>query len=54
MGDQGMSVIGWKLDREQRAELLEQFPPEWPDDPLPEGFRIGFPPRPAPDPAAWG
>ena len=25
-----------------------------PDDPLPEGFRIGFPPRPAPDPAAWG
>jgi len=24
------------------------------DDPLPEGFRIGFPPRPAPDPAAWG
>lgn len=26
-----MSVIGWKLDREQRAELLAQFPPEWPD-----------------------
>jgi proline racemase len=25
-----------------------------PDDPLPEGFRIGFPPREAPDPAAWG
>ena len=25
-----------------------------PDDPLPEGFRIGFPPRPAPDPEAWG
>jgi proline racemase len=25
-----------------------------PDDPLPEGFRIGFPPRPAPNPAAWG
>jgi proline racemase len=24
-----------------------------PDDPLPEGFRIGFPPRPAPDPEAW-
>jgi len=24
-----------------------------PDDPLPDGFRIGFPPRPAPDPAAW-
>jgi len=26
-----MSVIGWKLDRAQRTELLEQFPPEWPD-----------------------
>jgi proline racemase len=24
-----------------------------PDDPLPEGFRIGFPPRAAPDPSAW-
>jgi proline racemase len=24
-----------------------------PEDPLPEGFRIGWPPRPAPDPAAW-
>jgi len=24
-----------------------------PEDPLPEGFRIGFPPRPAPDPSAW-
>jgi proline racemase len=24
-----------------------------PDDPLPDGFRIGFPPRPAPDPGAW-
>lgn len=26
-----MSVIGWKLDRAQRTELLAQFPPEWPD-----------------------
>jgi proline racemase len=25
-----------------------------PDDPLPEGFRIGSPPRPAPDPEVWG
>lgn len=25
-----------------------------PDDPLPEGFRIGCAPRPAPDPEAWG
>jgi proline racemase len=24
-----------------------------PDDPLPEGFRIGFPARAAPDPSAW-
>jgi len=24
-----------------------------PEDPLPEGFRIGFAPRPAPDPGAW-
>ena len=24
-----------------------------PDDPLPDGFRIGFPPRSAPDPSAW-
>jgi proline racemase len=24
-----------------------------PDDPLPEGFRIGHPPRPAPDPSTW-
>lgn len=25
----GDSVIGWKLDREQRAELLQQFPPRY-------------------------
>jgi hypothetical protein len=25
------SVIGWKLDREQRAELLKQFPPRYHD-----------------------
>lgn len=24
-------VIGWKLDRGQRAELLERFPPRYPD-----------------------
>ena len=24
------SVIGWKLDREQRSELLERFPPRYP------------------------
>jgi hypothetical protein len=25
----GDTVIGWKLDREQRAELLQQFPPRY-------------------------
>jgi hypothetical protein len=25
----GDSVIGWKLDREQRRELLQQFPPRY-------------------------
>ncbi|HEX9964929.1 MAG TPA: hypothetical protein VGB04_08080 [Allosphingosinicella sp.] len=27
----GDSVIGWKLDREQRKELLQQFPPYYPE-----------------------
>ncbi|WJM25986.1 hypothetical protein QUC32_03235 [Novosphingobium resinovorum] len=26
-----MSVIGWKLDTQERSSLLERFPPEWPD-----------------------
>jgi len=26
-----MSVTGWKLDRAQRAMLLERLPPAWPD-----------------------
>ena len=25
------SVIGWKLDRDQREELLRRFPPRYPD-----------------------
>lgn len=25
------SVIGWKLDRQQRAEMLARFPPRYPD-----------------------
>ena len=25
------SVIGWKLDRQQRDQLLEQFPPRYRD-----------------------
>jgi len=24
-------VTGWKLDEDERAMLLERFPPEWPD-----------------------
>lgn len=28
---EGESVIGWKLDREQRKELLQQFPPRYPN-----------------------
>jgi hypothetical protein len=27
----GDSVIGWKLDRDQRTELLQQFPPRYPN-----------------------
>ena len=26
-----MTAIGWKLDEDERAELLERFPPQWPD-----------------------
>jgi len=28
-GGDGDAVIGWKLDREQRKELLQQFPPRY-------------------------
>lgn len=28
---EGNSVIGWALDRDQRAELLQQFPPRFAD-----------------------
>jgi hypothetical protein len=27
----GDAVIGWKLDRDQRVELLQQFPPAYPE-----------------------
>ena len=27
--DKGETVIGWKLDRDQRKELLQQFPPKF-------------------------
>jgi hypothetical protein len=27
----GDGVIGWKLDRDQRTELLQQFPPRYPN-----------------------
>ena len=26
-----MTTTGWRLDPQDRAELLERFPPEWPD-----------------------
>jgi hypothetical protein len=26
-----MPVTGWKLDREERKQLLARFPPEWPE-----------------------
>jgi len=29
MAGKGGKVIGWKLDREQRKELLQQFPPRY-------------------------
>jgi hypothetical protein len=29
--EQGDNVVGWKLDREQRKELLQQFPPRYSD-----------------------
>ena len=28
---EGSSVLGWKLDRDQRKELLQQFPPRYPN-----------------------
>jgi hypothetical protein len=28
---EGESTIGWKVDREQRKELLQQFPPRYPN-----------------------
>ena len=31
LAGKGDSVIGWKLDREQRRELLQQFPPRYRD-----------------------
>ena len=52
LAEPGESVIGWKLDPEQRPELLQQFPPRYAnavadhvtlrskaaeDSPLPEG-----------------
>ena len=30
-GEKGESTIGWKLDRDQRRELLQQFPPRYPN-----------------------
>lgn len=30
-GDERVTVTGWKLDEADRAKLLVQFPPHWPD-----------------------
>lgn len=30
-GAGGGTVVGWKLDPRERAELLARFPPRWPD-----------------------
>ena len=63
----GTCFSGTALSTEERAGVLyvrpkvtgrawltgfHQFVLE-PGDPLPQGFRIGFPPREAPDPGAW-
>lgn len=48
-----MAVIGWKIDREQRAKLLERFPPAYPDmvaDHVTLAARVGKD-RPLPEPA---
>jgi hypothetical protein len=31
LAGEGESTIGWKVDREQRKELLQQFPPRYPN-----------------------
>jgi proline racemase len=63
----GTCLIGEAVAAEERAGVLYVTPKvtgqAWitgfhqfvldPDDPLPQGFRIGHPPRPAPDPERW-
>ena len=48
----GMLYVRPKVTGRAWITGLHQFVLE-PDDPLPEGFRIGLAPRPAPDPEAW-
>ena len=46
------TIIGWKLDRGQRAELLQQFPPRYPNvDADHVTFRRAPPDGPLPDEA---
>jgi proline racemase len=63
----GTCFIGEPVSAEERAGVLYVRPKvtgrAWitgfhqfvldPEDPLPEGFRVGHPPRPAPDPESW-
>jgi proline racemase len=63
----GTCFIGEAVAAEERAGVLYVRPKvtgrAWitgfhqfvldPEDPLPDGFRIGFAPRPAPDPESW-
>lgn len=48
----GISYIRPKVTGRAYLTGFHQFVLD-PEDPLPEGFRIGFPPRAAPDPEAW-
>ena len=42
----GDHVIGWKLDRNQRKELLQQFPPRYPN---PDADHVTLQTKAAPD-----
>jgi proline racemase len=48
----GMLWVAPKVEGRAYLTGFHQFVLD-PEDPLPEGFRIGHPPRPAPDPGAW-
>lgn len=43
-------IIGWKLDRRERAQLLVRFPPHWPDV-IADHVTLARVPRSVPPPA---